>query len=156
VNDAPASAPVESKSPAAPAQPESASSPAAESESKSEQKSAQKSEPKTQSESKDESDDSIDDNEEYTSVRRTIFRSHNGLVHSIVEEQNGKSGEIKITEERHLGDRSMTLQRVLKSDGSVSQEFETHKNIGDDEESLRQFKDEWVKFAPTKNRALKF
>jgi hypothetical protein len=110
---------------------------------------------KGETKAKESSEDEFEEGEEYTSYRRTIFRGSNGLVHSIVEEQNGKTGEVKVTEERRIGERSMTLQRVLDSKGAVQNEFETHENIGEDEESLQKFKDDWLKFAPQRNRSLK-
>jgi hypothetical protein len=134
---------------------ETESKPESATESKTEQSAGSESQAKVESEAKDNSDDGFDEGEEYTSYRRTIFRGSNGLVHSIIEEQNGKTGEVKVTEERRIGDQSMTLHRVLDSKGAVAKEFETHENIGDDEESLQKFKEDWTKFAPTKNRSLK-
>jgi hypothetical protein len=131
------------------------SKPESETESKTEQSAGSESQAKVESEAKDNSEDGFDEGEEYTSYRRTIFRGSNGLVHCIIEEQNGKTGEVKVTEERRIGDQSMTLHRVLNSEGAVAKEFETHENIGDDEESLQKFKEDWTKFAPTKNRSLK-
>lgn len=98
--------------------------------------------------------ESMDEDEEYVSSRTSVYRGKGGLVHTVTEEQNGRTGKVVITEERRIGDRAMTLHRTLNADGSVEEEYETRDNLNDDA-ALEAFKNDWISLAPKKGRSLK-
>ena len=68
------------------------------------------------------------------------------FVHITTEEKGTKSGTIKTTDTREIGDKSMTLTRVIYPNGDID-ETESMKNINDDE--VEAFQSQWIEVFPS-------
>ncbi|EAY07219.1 hypothetical protein TVAG_050340 [Trichomonas vaginalis G3] len=85
-----------------------------------------------------------EDDDEFTCETRTITKK-GGFKHVIRTERNENTGIIIVTETREIGDKSMSLKRVMYPDGEV-EEFESKKNLTDAD--LEEFKANWIKAFP--------
>lgn len=84
------------------------------------------------------------EDEDFTCEIRTITKK-GGFKHTIRTERSEETGIVIVTETREIGNQSMTLKKIIYTDGDIEQ-FETRKAINDDE--LEDFKAKWMKAFP--------